>query len=160
MILEIEPITSSNWGLSLARLLDKPVWDSLRREVYLNARYVCVICGATDTQMNCHEVWKYKDKRKIQFLADFECICRKCHDIKHWGRTAALVHQGQLPTKYLQELTDHFCTVNGCTPMDFELHKVDIGDKMQKRNKFHYHIDYGKFTPRRVTEAWKKRHPL
>lgn len=156
-ILEMEPIVGTNWGMSLARLLDKPVWDTLRREVYANARYVCQICGATDTVMNCHEVWKYKDKKKVQFLADMECICTKCHDIKHWGRTVAVVHQGQLSTKYLQELTDHFCKINQCTPMDFELHKSLVGNQMEKRNKFRYKIDWGKFTPERVTKAWIER---
>lgn len=157
MKLELELIPEGSWGKSLARLLPRPVWDTLRREVYQRFNYTCAICGNIGVRVNCHEVWRFEDRKHLQHLADFQCLCDDCHNIKHWGRTVALVHEGQLPQDYLLTLTRHFCEVNNCTEEDFGLHKVEMGNLWGRRSRHRYTIDFGKFEPERVITAWRKR---
>jgi len=156
MILEIEPVPELNWHISLANLLPKPVWDKLRREVYTKFNYTCCICGRTDTRVNCHEKWLYDDMKKIQKLQGFQCLCDDCHNIKHWGRTVALAHKGELSINYLSLLTNHFCKINGCSISQFMEHKVVVGNLHQKRSKKRYKVDFGEFHPDRVIEIYSK----
>ena len=158
--LGIELVPESSWHMSLANLLPKPVWDTLRREVYLEFNYTCAICSETNCRMNCHEVWRYDDKKHIQYLKGFQALCDACHSIKHWGRTVALVHEGKLPETYLAELTEHFCKVNGCTVEFFANYRVEIGNLSQKRSKHKYIINFGRFTPEKVIEVWRKKQGL
>ena len=154
MRLEIELIPESTWHISLANLLSRPIWDTLRREVYSKASYICEICYATDCRVNCHEVWAWNDKTSVQTLKKLVCLCDDCHYIIHWGGTVQQVHEGKLSGDTLGRLTDHFCKVNKCTKKDFERYKVLIGNRQQKRAGKKYKVDFGKFHPDRVTEIW------
>jgi len=155
--LTIDMIPANNWGENLHYYLDREIWDSVRREVYAEFNYRCALCDITNVKLHCHEVWLYNDKKCIQKLGGFLCLCEDCHSIKHWGRTVAVVHRGQLPFKYLKELTEHFCNVNNCTEKDFENHKVEAGSLWKKRSKRKYKLDWGKFSPERIEREWKKR---
>jgi len=156
MKLTIEPIPESTWGVSLANLLPKPIWDDLRREVYEASNYTCAICGATDKQLHCHEVWKYDDKARIQRFVGFRCLCSDCHSIKHWGRTVAEAHKNK-DSSILVELTKHFCKVNNCTTSAFSLYKVEVGNIAQSRSRRRYKVDFGKFRPDLVIAIWQRR---
>ncbi len=152
--LELELIPEGSWHKSLANLLPKPVWDKVRREVYAEFRYTCSICGAEGVRVNCHESWKFDDKKHIQFLKGFMCLCDDCHSIKHWGNTVNRVHKGELPKNYLNELTEHFCRVNKCLPAVFEAHKVAMGTLYQKRSRYVYRIDFGNLGPDSIVKEW------
>lgn len=154
--LQLELIPETQYYLSLARLLPKAVWDTLRRDVYWKFNYTCCICGKTDCRVNCHESWEFDDKNRIQYLKSLQCLCDDCHMIRHWGRTVAETLAGNLPKATLTRLTKHFCTVNNCTVEDFETHKVLMGELWQKRSKHHYRIDWGLFKPEVVIKQWKK----
>lgn len=150
MKLEIEPIPSQNWGISLAHLLPKKVWDSLRREVYELSDYTCSICGSTERQLHCHERWKYNDKRRYQILVGFQCLCRYCHAIKHWGRTVAVTEDREL----LSVLVEHFCKVNNCSVGDLDSHREKVSEIVRRRSRYNYKIRWGKFSPEEVTRIW------
>ena len=157
LVLTLETIPQLNFGISLANLLPKPVWDTVRREVYAKAHYTCEICGAMDVQLHCHEVWSYTSKKPyIQKLQILQCLCKMCHAIKHWWNTVNRVHEGKEPTIYLTELTEHFCIVNHCDRDQFNLHKVVAGAISAERNKRNYRIDWGAFDPKRVEQVWLK----
>ncbi len=156
MKLEIESIPEKSWGTSLANLLPKPVWDTLRREVYGRFNYQCCICGAVDIQVHCHEKWRYDDRKRIQYLVELQCLCVDCHNVKHFGRTVALVHEGKLTWDHLLRLTDHFLRVNSCTQEDFVLHKLAVGTLNYRRSKHLYKVDFGKFDPGSVVAVWRK----
>lgn len=155
MKLTIEPLPESTWGISLANLLPQEVWDTLRREVYEGFDYTCVICGATDRQLHCHERWSFDDRAKVQRFVGFKCLCVDCHDIKHWGRTVAEAHKNKDQAKIVR-LTAHFCEVNKCSKDAFSLYKVEVGNLAQKRSKHKYRVDFGKFRPDLVEAAWRK----
>ena len=147
--LKIEPIPSQNWGISLAKLLPKEVWDSLRREVYELSGYICSICGEEDKRLHCHERWVYNDKRRVQKLAALECICVDCHDVKHWGRTSIVK-----PSEVVRLLL-HFCTVNSSTKEEFEAHLKKVNAQVRRRSKLKYKVNFGKFSPEEVVRIWK-----
>jgi len=154
MKLGIEPIPEGSWGLSLAHLLPKPVWDTLRREVYAEYGYKCCICGATDKQLHCHEVWEYKGN--VQRLVNLQCICVDCHNIKHWGRTVAMLHNGEFTQEYFDSLKRHFCKVNNCSEREMLNYIVEVGMRYAKRSDKKYRIDFGKFEPNKVVRIWGK----
>lgn len=159
MKLELELIPESTWGKSLAQLLPREVWDDLRREVYDAFNHTCAVCGTTDKQLHCHEIWKFDDKKHIQYLVGFKCLCVDCHDVKHWGRTVAEAHKNGNSGR-LVYLTKHFCKVNNCNEKVFMLHKVEIGDISQMRNRHRYTVNFGKFRPDLVEAIWKKQKGL
>ena len=156
MKLTIEYIPESTWGISLAKLLPPSIWDDLRREVYEGFNYACAVCGATDKQLHCHEKWGYDDKKKVQRLVGFQCLCVDCHSIKHWGRTVAVAHKNK-DSSTLARLTKHFCRVNNCSVDAFSLYKVEVGNISQGRNRSKYKVDFGKFRPDLVEGIWEKR---
>jgi hypothetical protein len=153
--LELEPIPESTWGRSLAQLLPKEVWDDLRREVYAAYNYTCAICGAKDKQLHCHERWEFDDKKHIQYLAGLVCLCRDCHEVKHWGRTVAEAHKNGDSGKIVR-LTKHFCDVNNCSEKAFNLHKIEKGAINQERSRHKYTVNFGKFRPDLVEKIWKE----
>jgi hypothetical protein len=152
--LQLELIPEGQWGKSLARLLPKSVWDMLRRDVYQKFNYSCCICGATNCRVNCHESWRFDDKKRIQYLMYLQCLCDDCHMIRHWGRTVAVTLTGELPVDTITRLTKHFCEVNQCTVQDFEVHKVLMGNLWQERSRHPYKVDFGLFAPEVVVKKW------
>jgi hypothetical protein len=161
--LTIEPIAQCNWGVSLAHYLPKEVWDTLRKEVYTRAKYTCEICEEADVEFHCHEVWEYLDigvgkkgVQHVQRLKKLQCICVNCHYVKHWGGTVARVHKKELPTDTLKLLTEHFCTVNGCTPAEFLEYRVYMGEVSQVRARIKYELSWGKYEPKKAIDLWAK----
>ena len=145
MRLEIELVPRSCWGRSLAQELPRPLWDKLRRMIYRRYLYTCRICRAYGEEVHCHEVWKYHDgRKKIQELVDLTCLCKSCHEIKHWGRTSAENLAGRISDDYIRSLTKHYCFVNECSAEDFLDHKVEAHEKNHWRSRFNYTLDLSK----------------
>ena len=154
--LTIEPIPARNWGISLAHVLPKEVWDVVRREVYNKANRECEICKCRTRRLHCHEEWSYNERRKIQKLVRLRCLCEYCHDVKHWGKSVVEVHEGKKPQDYLGTLEKHFCTVNECS-MDVALsYRVTMGDLAQYRSTKKYKIDFGIYEPGVIIKIWSK----
>jgi len=154
--LTIDHIPANNWGENLHHYLEQEIWDSVRREVYAEFGYRCAACEVTNVRFHCHEAWKFNDKKCIQKLDGFLCLCEDCHNIKHWGRTVAVVNRGQMPHSYLEKLKRHFCEVNNCAIEVFEEHRYQAGELWQKRSRKKYKLDWGKFSPERIEDEWLK----
>lgn len=144
MRLEVELVPAHSWGKSLAQLLPKVEWDKLRRLIYKRYNWTCQTCDAYGVEVHCHEVWKYDDHKHIQILQDLTCLCKDCHNIKHWGRLVALVLEGKISRDYKDYLAKHFCEVNKCTEEDFLNHVVKVGKKNHWRSRFKYKIDFSR----------------
>lgn len=77
-------------------------WDKIRMIVYQKALYKCEICGDTGLRqgykhsVECHEIWKYDDKKKVQKLIGLIALCPLCHQVKHAGRSLFMGKQNQL----------------------------------------------------------------
>ena len=139
MILTIEPIPISTWGISLANRLDKEEWDEIRHKVYKNAKYRCQICGAAGTTLHCHEVWKFDDRRKIQRLVGFLCLCELCHDVKHFGRSIEVKGKA-----YVERLIKHWCRMNNKSEKDFYLYERKVFELNKKRSEKFYMVKVGR----------------
>lgn len=150
-------IPQQNWGKSLAQLLPKEVWDSVRKEIYKTANYSCMTCGMTGIAVHCHEVWLFDDLKKIQVLRGFQCICPDCHSIKHWGRTVAISNQGKIPRSEVVRLIEHFCEVNKCTEQDFREHLIDARSNWKDRSSKKYKLDWGLFKPETLIKTLEKK---
>lgn len=142
MKLEIELIPTKQWGKSLAQWLPKKEWDELRRKVYRRYNWTCQVCGIYGVQVHCHESWTYDDRKRIQKLVGLNCLCEDCHNIKHWGRTIKLLHEGTYTQDYVDKLRKHFCKVNRCTEKDMMKHIVKAGDRNMRRSRYTYHLDF------------------
>lgn len=152
--LQIELIHPDNFGENLRKYLAVETWDKVRKRIYDEANYSCSICKATGVQLHCHEVWIYDDKKKIQKLLGLQCLCAKCHDVKHWGRTTSMNHLGKLPSSYLKELIEHFCITNSCTEDTFRKHSAGAFYTHSKRAKYKYKIDWGTMKPAKLEDLF------
>ena len=91
MKLTIELVPETAWYSNLRAILTKEQWDIVRKKSYKQAGYKCEICG--DVGLNqgfkhpveCHEIWEYDDKKKIQTLTGVVSLCPYCHKVKHPG---------------------------------------------------------------------------
>ncbi len=137
--LAIEPRPASTWGITLANLLPKKEWDEIRRQVYWEADYECVICGSNSSKLHAHEVWTFDDKKHIQRLVNIECLCRLCHDVKHFGRSSQVY-----PKDYQRKLIEHWCKVNKKTRADFQRHLAEVREINKKRANHYYIVKVGR----------------
>ena len=137
--LTIEPIPMTSWGLSLSNLMPREEWDKVRREVYQKAAYTCEICKRGDAVMNAHEVWAFDDRKKVQKLVEIQCLCRRCHQVKHFGRSKAVFKSG-----YVEGLISHWCRINKKTRADFNKYEAEIRTLNKKRHEKDYRVFVGR----------------
>lgn len=141
MKLEVQLIPKKSWGFSLANKLKKEDWDNIRRSVYRKYNFKCSCCGISEGRMSAHEVWNFDDDRKIQTLKDIICVCDKCHEVIHFGRTSLLY-----PHK-IENLIDHWAKVNKVHRSKWPKYFSNITDKYFIRSKINFTIVIG--------ENWK-----
>lgn len=87
--LTIELVPSSSWCNNVRTKLKQSEWDKIRRKCYQESNYVCDICGGKGRKhpVECHEIWNYNDKTRIQKLIGLTSLCPSCHEVKHIGLT-------------------------------------------------------------------------
>jgi hypothetical protein len=79
--LTIELIPKTCFFSNVRTLLPKKYWDLLRRSSYAKAGYKCEICGESGKnqgykhEVECHEIWEYNDRLKIQKLLGLVSLC-------------------------------------------------------------------------------------
>jgi len=84
-------------------------WDTIRKKAYRKANFVCQICGDVGTNqgkyhaVECHEIWDYDDKDKIQSLMGLIALCPNCHKVKHPG-LAGIKGEGHIVTAQLMKV--------------------------------------------------------
>lgn len=87
MKLTIELVPKTAWYSNVRSMVSKANWDVLRREAYKKSNYKCEVCGGVGQKhpVECHEIWKYDDKARIQTLVGLTALCPACHEVKHIG---------------------------------------------------------------------------
>lgn len=119
-------------------------WDIIRFLSYTKANHVCEICGHTGLEqgyahkIECHEIWEYDDKNKIQQLIGLISLCPLCHQVKHIGRANAMGKQAEV-FKQLE-------VVNGWTHKDVVQHVAECFEKYKERSKFQWKLDLSLLT--------------
>ena len=85
--LAIELVPKTSWYNNVRVLTDELGWDRIRRQVYRQADYRCEVCGGRGPEhpVECHEVWHYDDRTRVQMLVRMIALCPACHQVKHIG---------------------------------------------------------------------------
>ncbi len=128
--LTIELVPSSCWYTNVRSRVSRAEWDCIRKAVYRRAGYTCEICGGTGPKhpVECHEVWRYDDDRKVQRLVRMIALCPACHRVKHIGKAS-------VDGRYA-EARRHLAQVNGWTQEQAERY-VKASFRVWKRRSRH-----------------------
>jgi hypothetical protein len=92
--LTVELIPKTCHYSNVRTTVKKKEWDKIRLIVYEKAGHKCEICHQTGLEqgyrhkIECHEIWKYNDTKKIQKLVGLIALCPLCHQVKHIGRAS------------------------------------------------------------------------
>lgn len=141
--LAIELVPSGSWNSNLRSILTAKGWNTVRQPILRRAGGSCEICKAKSGRLECHEVWNYDDDTGVQSLVDVVAICKRCHQVKHFGFTMTLVDKGVVK---MDQVIDHFRRVNGCSGYDFEDHVSESFKVWNKRNLVEWEMDISKVT--------------
>jgi len=140
--LTAELVPKTAWNQSLAKLLPRSVWDSIRGDIIERNGRKCQICGETEGVMNLHEIWEYDDVSHFQKLNGFILLCTMCHHVKHIGLAGILAREGKLD---YSEVMKHFCKVNNCSEKDFEKHVAEAFEIWRRRSEHNWKQDFGEY---------------
>lgn len=110
-------------------------WNALRGKVADAAWNVCQICGGVGPQhpVECHEIWEYNEKTKIQRLAGMIALCPSCHLVKHFG-FARVTGKEEAAFK-------HFMKVNELKKKEAEAEIVKAFEIWRKRSLIDWKLD-------------------
>ena len=143
--LPIELVPSTCWYTNVRSNVPVAEWDALRRAVYHRAKNRCEVCGGWGKThpVECHEVWHYDDRARVQRLTGFTALCPDCHRVKHIGLANV---QG----KSVQALS-HLARVNGWTAHESRAYVAEAFKLWARRSKYEWQLD----TSLLETEAYK-----
>lgn len=138
-ILEVELIPSTCHFSNVRTTVTTKEWDKIRHISYEAAGNVCEICKDTGKNqgykhnVECHEIWKYDDKKHIQKLVGLISLCPTCHQVKHIGRAIAIGKQNEAIGQLLK--------VNKWTPEEAAAHIAESFEIYKERSKFQWKLD-------------------
>ena len=128
--------------MTLHRAVTQATWDRLRRKVYRAADHRCKACGKGG-RLNCHEVWKYDDKRGVARLTGFRALCPTCHEVCHTGSVDWFYSASPRPLDF--EAAEYWCKVNGRGLAAWARHYRAAYRKREKRNRRRWRVDLGRW---------------
>jgi hypothetical protein len=118
--LRVELVPKTSWYADLRELVDQATWDGISRQVARRAGDRCEICGGQGPRhrpVECHEVWRYDDRMRVQVLVRIAALCPDCHTVQHMG--FANMHGGGTQARA------HLARVNGWTLVQTDAHIAD-----------------------------------
>lgn len=139
MKLTIELVPSSSWYTNVRSNVTPEQWDIIRTKSRVAAANKCEICG--DSGLNqgfhhpveCHEVWEYDDKKKMQKLVRLISLCPMCHKTKHIG-LAQIQGFGDI-------VLEHLIKVNNISEAKAKKYIVSSFDTWFKRSEHEWTLD-------------------
>jgi hypothetical protein len=152
--LEIELIPKTCHFSNIRSTVTSAEWDKIRFISYAAANNKCEICGSDGLKqgykhkVECHEVWHYDDKNKIQKLIKLVSLCPTCHQVKHIGRSIAIGKQDVC----FQQLAK----VNKWTQKEIEEHISSSFQLHKERSKYQWSLDLSLLTTEPYNIVLKK----
>lgn len=129
--LTIELVPRTAWGSNLRGKL--PVgWPRISAAVREAAGGRCEICGRRSAKLEAHEVWDYGE-RGIQRLAGILALCRKCHEVKHFGLACV--------RERAAEASAHLAAVNGWSAREAEDYVDEAFAVWRERSEIEWELD-------------------
>jgi hypothetical protein len=102
------------------------------------SKFICEICQKVqkidNVTMHCHEVWEFNDIEETQKLVKLQCICQRCHYIKHYAFFSEELWFD------LELSINHFIEVNKATREEFSIHLVEAIKIWQDRSLIKWKI--------------------
>lgn len=105
--LTINLIPRTSFFKNVRSEVSKEQWDILRKKCYKLANYRCEICDGVGEKhpVECHEIWEYDDKNKIQKLVRLIALCPSCHEVNHIG-FAEINGRGDIAIEHLMKVNN------------------------------------------------------
>lgn len=141
--LSIELVPKTSWYSNLRSEMSKQDWDKIRKETYVKFSHKCGVCGNSEGQLHCHEIWEYGDTTHTQTLKGFIALCVMCHHVKHIGLAGILSERGELD---FDAVIEHFMSVNKCKRDTFNSHYEEAFKIWRKRSSHKWKINLGKYS--------------
>lgn len=134
-MLTIELVPQTAWYRNVRSNVSPEEWDRLRRIVYQRAGNVCEVCGGRGGRwpVECHEVWRYDDARRIQKLERLIALCPSCHEVKHIGLAHARGNQ--------RRAIAHLAKVNGWSNEDARHYIEACFEQWSRRSQHQWTLD-------------------
>jgi hypothetical protein len=133
--LEIELVPETSWFSNVRSAVTRQQWDVIRKQIYSEAYDLCQICGGIGPRhpVECHEIWSYDDKKKLQKLEGMIALCPACHMVKHIG-LAGIRGEGERALK-------HFMKVNKLTQKKASQYITQAFETWASRSKYPWTLD-------------------
>jgi hypothetical protein len=131
LILAPELIPYTMHGKNVRAVLTAEDWQSVARISYKEAGHRCEICNARG-RLECHEIWKFNDKKLVQSLIGLITLCPDCHRVKHIGLARKMGWYG--------DALDHMAKVNGISKKKAKQY-IEYAEMEVKKRKEEYDLD-------------------
>ena len=135
MKLAIELVPSTAWYTNVRSNVSKEEWDIIRKKCYRLANYKCEVCGGKGDKwpVECHEIWHYDDKNKVQTLIGLISLCPNCHKTKHVGLAQIKGEEGVVIRQLMK--------VNGWTVTEAKSYINDAFYIWQDRSQYEWRLN-------------------
>jgi len=137
--LEIELIPKTSFYSNVRSEVTTNEWDVIRKKCYDEASDKCEICGEKGKDQNfnhnveCHEIWSFDLKERIQRLDGFIALCPMCHKSKHFGLSQINGDEDMV--------RNHLKKVNGCNDDQLSEHINEKWKQWDVRSKIEWSLD-------------------
>lgn len=130
-----EMIPQTSFFTNLRSMLPSSRWDTIRKQCYRKANYVCEICGGVGPKhpVECHEMWEFNPKTKIQRLVKLIALCPDCHQAIHIGLASVY---GKL-----DYAVSHLMKVNNISKAVADTLVDDAYELWNRRNRIEWELD-------------------
>ncbi len=127
--LRVELVPKTSWYADVRELLDEETWERISAAVAERAGARCEICGGRGPRhrpVECHELWRYDDRVRVQALVRIVALCPDCHTVQHMG--FANLHGGGTQARA------HLARINGWSLARTDAHIADAFRLWAQRN--------------------------
>jgi hypothetical protein len=149
--LRVELVPKTSWYADLRELLDEDTWERISAEVAERAGYRCEICGGQGPKhrpVECHELWRYDERVRVQALVRVVALCPDCHTVQHMG--FANMHGGGTQARA------HLARVNGWSLARTDAHIAEAFRVWAQRNQGPWILDVSGLRPHLATAEYAR----
>jgi hypothetical protein len=135
--LTIELVPQTCWISNVRSHVTAAQWNTIRRATCKRSDLRCEVCGGRGTQhpVECHEVFEFDDRTRVQTLVQLVALCPACHRVKHFGLAQGQGHGAQAFA--------HLCRVNGWRAEQAERYVEEQFALWKARSRHPWTVDLG-----------------
>lgn len=136
--LTVELVPATSWYRNVRANVSERSWAALQRLTFTTSGYRCEICTGVGPRhpVECHEIWRFDDRLRLQQLVRLIALCPSCHCVKHLGHTLAAGKRDAVETAFAW-----FCHVNRTPPHAAIAHLQSVFAEHEERSRVTYQLD-------------------